>query len=52
MLQDFTANDVNHIIKHSESKLLFLGDNFWDIIDEGEQKEIKAVFSLTDGQCI
>ncbi len=52
MLQDFTANDVNHIIKHSESKLLFLGDNFWDIIEEDEQKDIKAAFSLTDGRCI
>lgn len=52
LLQDFSANDANHIIKHSDSKLLFLGDNFWDIIDEGEQKEIRAVFSLTDGHCI
>jgi long-chain acyl-CoA synthetase len=52
MLQDFAANDVNHIIKHSESKLLFLGDNFWDIIEESEQKDIKAAFSLTDGSCI
>lgn len=52
MLQDFPANDVNHIIKHSESKLLFLGDNFWDIIHEEELDMIKAAFSLTDGHCI
>lgn len=52
MLQDFTPNDVNHIIKHSDSKLLFLGDNFWDIIEEKEQKAIMAAFSLTDGKCI
>ena len=48
ILQDFNPNDVINIVNHSESKLLFLGDNFWDDI-EGEQiPEIKAVFSLTD----
>lgn len=52
MLQDFPANDVNHIIKHSESKLLFLGDNFWDIIQEEELDTIQAAFSLTDNHCI
>lgn len=52
MLQDFPANDVNHIIKHSESKLLFLGDNFWDIIHEEEIDLVQAVFSLTDNRCI
>lgn len=52
MLQDFPANDVNHIIKHSESKLLFLGDNFWDIIHEEELDLVQAVFSLTDDHCI
>ncbi len=52
MLQDFSPNDVNHIIKHSDSRLLFLGDNFWDIINEEDQKEIIAVFSLTDGHCV
>ena len=52
MLQDFPANDVNHIIQHSESKLLFLGDNFWDIIHEDELERIQAAFSLTDFHCL
>lgn len=52
ILQDFNPNDVNHIINHSESKLLFLSDNFWDVIDENQVKDIKAVFSLTDYRCI
>ena len=48
ILQDFNPNDVINIVNHSESKLLFLGDNFWDDI-EGEQiPGIDAVFSLTD----
>lgn len=48
ILQDFTARDVVHIINHSESRLLFLGDNFWDMIEEDQIKGIEAVFSLTD----
>ena len=48
ILQDFNPNDVINIVNHSESRLLFLGDNFWDDI-EGEQiPGIEAVFSLTD----
>ena len=52
ILQDFNPNDINHIINHSESKLIFLGDNYWDVIDEDRVKGIKAAFSLTDYRCI
>jgi len=48
ILQDFTPADMIHIINHSESRLLFLGDNFWDVIEEDQIKQIEAVFSLTD----
>ena len=48
ILQDFTPNDIHHIINHSDSKLLFIGDNLWDTIDEEELENIKGVFSLTD----
>ena len=48
ILQDFNPNDVINIINHSESKLLFVGDNFWDDIEGDQIPAIKAVFSLTD----
>lgn len=48
ILQDFTAPDIIHIINHSESRLLFLSDNFWDLIEEEQIRMIDAVFSLTD----
>ena len=48
ILQDFTPTDIVHIINHSESRLLFLGDNYWDVIEEDQIKNIEAVFSLTD----
>ena len=48
ILQDFNPNDVINIINHSESRLLFLGDNFWDDIEGDQIPAIEAVFSLTD----
>ena len=48
ILQDFHPNDIIHIINHSESRLLFLGDNYWDVIEEDRIPQIEAVFSLTD----
>ena len=48
ILQDFTAPDVIHIINHSESRMLFLGDNFWDMMEGDQIPKINAVLSLTD----
>ncbi|MDR2882658.1 MAG: AMP-binding protein [Alistipes sp.] len=52
ILQDFNNNDIIHIINHSESKLLFVGDNYWDAIEPEQVERIEAVFSLTDFHCI
>ena len=52
ILQDFHPNDIIHIINHSESRLLFLGDNYWDVIEEDRIPQIEAVFSLTDFHAI
>lgn len=52
IMQDFGANDINHIINHSEAKLLFAGDIHWDLVDEKQISNVKAVFSLTDFSCI
>ncbi len=52
ILQDFNNNDIIHIINHSESRLLFLGDNYWDVIEPDQVPNIEAVFSLTDFHCI
>ena len=52
ILQDFTPADIIHIINYSESRLLFLGDNFWDVIEEDQIRQIEAVFSLTDFHAI
>ena len=48
ILQDFAPTDIIHIINHSESRLLFLGDNYWDNIEPDQIEKIEGVFSLTD----
>lgn len=52
ILQDFNPNDIHHIANHSESKLLFVGDQHWESIEEENLQYIKAVFSLTNFHCI
>lgn len=52
ILQDFNPNDVHHITNHSESKLLFTGDNIWENLEEEKLTTIKAVFSLSNFNCI
>ena len=48
ILQDFPANDIHHIVNHSDSVLLFVGDNIWDNIDEDHLENVKGIFSLKD----
>ena len=48
ILQDFTSNDITHIVNHSESRLLFLTDSYWDGLDEEQMPNVEAVMSLTD----
>jgi len=52
ILQDFNPNDVHHIVNHSESVLLFTGDNIWENLEEEKMPALRAVFSLTDFNCI
>ena len=52
ILQDFNPNDVHHIANHSESKLLFVGDAVWENLEEEKLTTVKAVFSLTNFNCI
>ncbi len=52
ILQDFNANDVHHIVNHSDSVLLFCSDKIWDKLDEDKMENILAVISLNDFSCM
>ncbi len=50
ILQDFHADSIQHIINHSESKLLFTGSQIWDSLDEDSIPSIRASFSINNLQ--
>ena len=52
ILQDFKANDAQHIINHSESKLLFITDAIWENMDLEQVETVKAVYSLANFKLI
>ncbi|MDL2281538.1 AMP-binding protein [Parabacteroides sp. OttesenSCG-928-G06] len=52
ILQDFSPNDVHHIINHSESTFLFVSDRIWDSLEEDKIDNLRAVFSLSDYRCL
>ncbi|MDL2322520.1 AMP-binding protein [Bacteroidales bacterium OttesenSCG-928-A17] len=48
ILQDFTPDDVHHIVNHSESILLFSSDTIWETLDMDRMTNLRAVVSLSD----
>lgn len=52
ILQDFHPDDIAHIIEHSESKLLFIEDVYWNRLEEKNTSSLRAVFSLSDLRCM
>jgi len=48
ILPDFTAENIHHIINHSETTILFAADTIYENIDTDKVKDLRAVFSLND----
>ena len=48
ILHDFKPDNVHHIVNHSESKVLFSGDNVWENLNETKMENLLAVINLTD----
>ena len=49
ILQDFTAEDIAHLLDHSDSDLLFVGPYVWkELQHQTLPKRLKAAISLTD----
>ena len=47
-MPDFHPNDVHHIVNHSDSVVLMVGDPIWENLDESSMPNLRAIFSLTD----
>ena len=49
ILQDFTAEDIAHLLEHSDSELLFVGPYVWkDLQHQTMPSKLKAALSLED----
>lgn len=49
ILQDFTAEDITHLLEHSDSELLFVGPYVWkELQHQTMPAKLKAVLSLED----
>ena len=48
ILHEFTPEQVYNIVRHSESKLLFVGDQVWPTLDASKMPDLEGVFGLQD----
>lgn len=48
ILQDFKAEDIHHLIEHSDSKLLFVGPYVWKDLEAEKMPTLTAIIGLQD----
>ncbi|MBP5407041.1 AMP-binding protein [bacterium] len=48
LLNDFTAEEIHHLVNHSDSKLFFASEIIIEKLDFAQLPEIEAVFKLED----
>ena len=46
ILQDFNPSDIENIVTHSESRLLFAGEAHWQTLDTDRMPQLEAAISL------
>ena len=47
-LHEFKADNVHNIVNHSEAKLLFVGDQVWENLNESAMPLLEGIFMMTD----
>lgn len=48
ILHEFKADNIHNIVNHSEAKLLFVGDQIWENLDENAMPLLIGIVSLFD----
>jgi long-chain acyl-CoA synthetase len=48
ILHEFKPANIHHIVNHSDSKILFVGDVIWEQLNEAEMPDIQAVIQVSD----
>ncbi len=52
ILADFSPNDIHHIVNHSDSVILFVGDSVWDNLEVRSMSHLKAIFSTDSSKLL
>ena len=48
ILHEFKADNVHNIVNHSEAKLLFVGDQVWENLNEAAMPLLEGIMLMTD----
>ncbi|MDD2419090.1 MAG: long-chain fatty acid--CoA ligase [Bacteroidia bacterium] len=48
ILHEFKPGNIHHIVNHSDSRILFVGDVIWEQLNEVEMPGLEAVIQITD----
>ncbi len=48
ILHEFKPDNVHHIVNHSEAKLLFVGDQVWENLNEKRMPNLKGIICVKD----
>ena len=48
ILHEFKPSNVHHIVNHSESRVLFVGDMVWENLAESEMPNLDAIILIND----
>ena len=48
ILHEFKADQVHNIVNHSEARLLFVGDQIWETLNEAAMPHLEGIIELKD----
>lgn len=52
ILHEFKADNIHHIINHSETKLFFAGDQIWENLNEASMPNVEGIITLDEYQLV
>ena len=52
ILHEFKADNIHHIINHSETRIFFVGDQIWENLNEVSMPNVEGIITLDDFQVV
>ena len=48
ILHEFKADNIHHIVNHSDARMLYVGDRVWEDLNEQEMPKFEGIMLMTD----